>query len=239
MAKDSLKQYQDIIGYVFENEELLEASLSHSSACERRVDSNERLEFLGDAVLDIVICEELYRRFPEYLEGDLTILKSAVVSGKSCARVARDMELGGFLRVGKGISERGGLPDSLTAALLEAIIGAIYLDGGLEKARQFVLRHFEPLIKLANEDQYHRDYKSMLQQHAQGELGVPVSYELLDEKGPDHAKAFEIGVSMVVAGKTRRFTPAWGISKKEAEQKAAQSALEELGVVQTPFTEQA
>ena len=79
----------------------------------------------------------------------------------------------------------------------------------------------------------------MLQQHAQGELGVTVNYELLDEKGPDHAKAFEIGVSMVVAGKTRRFTPAWGISKKEAEQKAARSALEELGVVETPFPEQA
>ncbi len=232
MAKNALKQCQDIIGYHFADEELLAMALTHSSACERRVDSNERLEFLGDAVLDIVICAELFRRFPEYLEGDLTILKSAVVSGRSCARVARKLELQAFLRVGKGITERREVPDSLSAAMLEAIIGAIYLDGGLERAREFVLSHFEPLIKLVSEDQYHRDYKSLLQQHAQSELGVVLSYELLDEKGPDHAKAFEIGVSMVIEGKTRRFTPAWGISKKEAEQKAARIALEELAVLE-------
>ncbi len=232
MTKNALKRCQDIIGYRFGDEELLGTALRHSSACERRVDSNERLEFLGDAVLDIVICEELFRRFPQYLEGDLTILKSAVVSGRSCARVTRKLELQPFLRVGKGITERREVPDSLSAAMLEAIIGAIYLDGGLERARKFVLRHFEPLIKLASEDQYHRDYKSMLQQHAQGELGVVLSYELLDEKGPDHAKAFEVGVSMVIEGKTRRFTPVWGISKKEAEQEAAKRALEELGVLE-------
>ena len=232
MIKNALEQCQDIIGYRFKDEGLLEVALKHSSACDQRVDSNERLEFLGDAVLDIVICEELFRRFPQYLEGDLTILKSAVVSGKSCARVARELELQPFLQVAKGITERHGMPDSLAAAMLESIIGAIYLDSGLESAQKFVLRHFEPLIKLASEDQYHRDYKSMLQQHAQGELGVAMSYELLDEKGPDHAKAFEIGVSMVIDGKTRRFTPAWGISKKEAEQEAAKKALEELGVLE-------
>jgi len=232
MTENALKQCQQIIGYQFSDEGLLEVALSHSSVCERRMDSNERMEFLGDAVLDIVICDELFRRFPEYLEGDLTILKSAVVSGRSCARVGRKLELQSFLQVGKGITERREVPDSLTAAMLEAIIGAIYLDGGLEKAREFVLSHFEPLIKLVSEDQYHRDYKSLLQQHAQSELGVVLSYELLDEKGPDHAKAFEIGVSMIIEGKTRRFTPAWGISKKEAEQKAARIALEELEVLE-------
>lgn len=232
MTKNSLQQCQDTIDYHFCDEELLGVALRHSSACDQRVDSNERLEFLGDAVLDIIICAELFRRFPQYLEGDLTILKSAVVSGKSCARVARELELQHFLQVAKGITERRGMPDSLAAAMLESIIGAIYLDGGLENAQKFVLRHFEPLIKLASEDQYHRDYKSMLQQHAQGELGVAMSYELLDEKGPDHAKAFEIAVSMVIDGKTRRFTPTWGISKKEAEQEAAKKALEELGVLE-------
>ena len=232
MAKNALKQCQDIIGYCFGDEDLLGVALTHSSACEQRLDSNERLEFLGDAVLDIVICAELFRRFPHYLEGDLTILKSAVVSGRSCARVARNLELQPFLRLGKGITERREVPDSLIAAMLEAIIGAIYLDGGPEKARGFVLRNFEPLIKLVSEDQYHRDYKSILQQHAQSEMGVVLTYELLDEKGPDHAKAFEIGVSMVIEGKTRRFTPAWGISKKEAEQKAAKTALEELGLLE-------
>ena len=116
MAKNALKRCQDIIGYRFGDEELLGAALRHSSACERRADSNERLELLGDAVLDIVICEELFRRFPQYLEGDLTILKSAVVSGRSCARVARKLELQPFLRVGKGITERREMPDSLVAA---------------------------------------------------------------------------------------------------------------------------
>ena len=232
MVKNALKQCQDIIGYRFDDEGLLEVALKHSSACGQRVDSNERLEFLGDAVLDIIICEELFRRFPHYLEGDLTILKSAVVSGKSCAQVARKLELQPFLQVGKGIDEQGGLPDSLVAAMLESIIGAIYLDGGLKEAQKFVMRQFEPLITLASEDQYHRDYKSMLQQHAQAKLGVTLNYELLDEKGPSHAKAFEIGVSMVIEGKTRRFTPAWGISKKEAEQEAARKSLEELGVLE-------
>ena len=95
-----------------------------------------------------------------------------------------------------------------------------------------MLKHFEPFIKLVDADQHHRDYKSMLQQYAQNEHGNSPSYELLDEKGPDHAKAFEIGARMLIAGQTRTFTPAWGISKKEAEQKAAQLALEELGVLE-------
>ena len=233
----NLEQCQQAIDYHFGDQDLLVAALRHSSASNQRTDSNERLEFLGDAVLGIVICEELYRRFPDYLEGDLTIIKSAVVSGRSCMRVARELGLEDFLSVGKGISTRQEVPDSLIAAMLEAIIGAIYLDGGLEKARDFILRHFEPLIQLADSDRYHLDYKSMLQQHAQSELGNGPTYELLDEKGPDHAKAFEIGVSLVIEGRTRRFRPAWGISKKEAEQKAARQALEELGVLKEGLAE--
>lgn len=227
MTKNSLQQCQDTIDYHFCDEELLGVALRHSSACDQRVDSNERLEFLGDAVLDIIICAELFRRFPQYLEGDLTILKSAVVSGKSCARVARELELQHFLQVAKGITERRGMPDSLAAAMLESIIGAIYLDGGLENAQKFVLRHFEPLIKLASEDQYHRDYKSMLQQHAQGELGVAMSYELLDEKGPDHNKCFQVAAVI----RHHRYPGAWGITKKDAEQRAAYEALVEMGLI--------
>ena len=232
MSKNTPEQCQEVIGYQFDDPDLLDVALSHSSICDQKVNSNERLEFLGDAVLDIVICEELYRKFPEYLEGDLTILKSAIVSGKSCARVAHELEIEAFLHVGKGITKRRKLPDSLTAAMVEAIIGAIYLDGGLEKARDFILKQFEPIIELTSDDQYQQDHKSMLQQHAQAQLGSALNYELLDEKGPDHAKAFEIGVSMILDGKTRRFTPAWGISKKEAEQKAAKTALEELGLLE-------
>ena len=229
---DALQQCQKIIKYRFADVSLLTTALTHSSISNQRIDSNERLEFLGDAVLGIIICEELYRRFPQQLEGDLTIRKSAVVSRRTCARVAGKLGLAGFLSLGKGISEEQDLPESLSAAVLEAIVGAIYLDGGLKKARSFVVRYFEPFMKLAEAEQHYRDYKSMLQQYAQGECGSSPSYELLDEKGPDHAKAFEVCASMLIAGQTHTFPPAWGISKKEAEQKAAKMALEELGVLE-------
>ena len=225
----ALVQCQDIIDHHFRDLELLATSLRHSSACDQRVDSNERLEFLGDAVLDIIICEDLYRRFPEYLEGDLTILKSAVVSRRTCAQVAQKLGLQRFLRLGKGITEQTDLPESLSAAVLESIVGAIYMDAGLAKARSFVERHFEPFVELA---QQHRDYKSMFQQYTQSEHGTSPHYELLDEKGPDHAKAFEVAAAIRTNGQTRTFTPAWGVSKKDAEQKAAKLALEKLGVVE-------
>ena len=229
---DALQQCQETIKYRFADVSLLSTALTHSSISHQRMDSNERLEFLGDAVLGIIICEELYRLFPQYLEGELTIRKSAVVSRRTCAQVAQKLGLAHFLSLGKGISEQQDLPESLSSAVLEAIVGAIYLDGGLKKARSFVVKHFEPFIKLVDAEQHYRDYKSMLQQHAQSECGSSPSYELLDEKGPDHAKAFEVCASILIAGQTRTFPPAWGISKKEAEQKAAQMALEELGVLE-------
>ena len=224
-----LEQCQEIIDYHFSDLELLSASLRHSSASDQRLNSNERLEFLGDAVLDIIICEDLYRRFPQYLEGDLTILKSAVVSRRTCAQVAQKLGLQSFLSLGKGITEQTSLPESLSAAVIESIVGAIYLDGGLEQARRFVQRNFEPFIESA---QQHRDYKSMFQQYTQSEHSTSPFYELLDEKGPDHAKAFEVAAGYRVGGQTRTFTSAWGISKKEAEQKAAKIALEQLGVLE-------
>jgi ribonuclease-3 len=138
-----------------------------------------------------------------------------------------------FLRLGKGITEQTDLPESLAAAVLESIIGAIYLDGGLEPACSFVQRHFEPFIELA---QHYQDYKSMFQQYAQSEHGTSPFYELLDEKGPDHAKAFEVVATFRVSGKAHTFSPAWGGSKKDAEQKAAKIALEKLGLLQEPPT---
>ena len=233
-----LQRCRDVIEYDFGDPELLRAALRHSSASDERIDSNERLEFLGDAVLDLVICEELYRRFPRYLEGSLTILKSAVVSRRTCAQVAQELNLERFLILGKGITEQQDVPGSLSAAVLESIVGAIYLDGGLEEARSFILRHFESFIELVDSDQYHRDYKSMLQQYAQSEHGSSPSYELLDEKGPDHAKAFEIAVNIFASQQIRTFPAAWGVSKKDAEQKAAKMALEELSVLEkSPATE--
>ena len=225
----TLAQCQDIIDYHFRDLDLLSISLRHSSSSDQRLDSNERLEFLGDAVLDIIICEDLYRQFPQYLEGELTILKSAVVSRRTCAQVARKLGLESFLRLGKGITGQTDLPESLAAAVVESIVGAIYLDGGLEPARSFVQRHFESFIELA---QHHQDYKSMFQQYAQSEHGTSPFYELLDEKGPDHAKAFEVAAAYRASGQTHTFSPAWGGSKKDAEQKAAKIALEKLGLLE-------
>ena len=232
MEASVLDTCQGLIGYHFDDLDVLALALTHSSVAPTRFDSNERLEFLGDAVFGMVSCEELYRRCDQMLEGDMTKIKSVVVSCRTCAEIGEQLGISELMHLGKGIGRGGSLPASVSGAVFESIVGAIFMDGGLEPARKFVLTLVGPYIDKAMADGHLRNYKSMLQQHAQGTLGVTVNYELLDEKGPGHAKAFEIGVSMIIEGKTRRFTPAWGISKKETEQEAAKKALEELGVLE-------
>ena len=225
---------QEIIRYSFDDPQLLAAALTHASLADNRVDSNERLEFLGDAILGTVVCFELYRRFPDYLEGELTKIKSAVVSRRTCAHIARGLGLPKFLFLGKGMSTRGQLPSSLAAAVYESLIAAIYLDSGnggdgdLGEARRFILRTANEHITQAAESEHQRNFKSQLQQYAQKTLSATPLYDLLDEKGPDHSKCFEVGV--VIKG--RRYSSAWGPSKKEAEQKAAYLALRELEVIE-------
>jgi ribonuclease III len=226
---------EQILGYTFTNPDLLKESLTHASVADNRVNSNERMEFLGDAVLDLIICEALYRRFPEYLEGDLTKIKSAVVSRRTCAEVSVETGLIDLLIIGKGISNRETMPHSLAAAVYESIVAAIYLDGGFEVVKQYVLRTMSPKIESIASNSHLHNYKAVLQQHAQKSMGATPIYELLDEKGPDHSKCFEVCVC--VDG--RRFTSAWGPNKKMAEQKAALLALEELGVLGTGDVDQA
>jgi len=222
---DHLKAVQDLIDYRFNDLGLLSAALTHASVADDRLASNERLEFLGDAVLGLVICQELFSRFPDFLEGDLTRIKSVVVSRETCARVADRLDLAEHLNLGKGIIEAPHMPASLTACGYEAVVGAIYLDGGLEPARRFILAHMDEEIERVMAGEHRLNYKSLLQQHAQHDLGATPQYELLDEKGPDHAKAFEVAV--VIRG--RRYPGAWGPSKKTAEQRAAMEALRVLG----------
>jgi ribonuclease-3 len=222
---ESVEAVQAILGHTFHDRSLLESALTHASVAEHRLASNERLEFLGDAVLGLVICEELYNRFPEYLEGEMTRVKSVVVSREACARVAQRLNLISHLAMGKGITDSPNVPASLAACALEAIIGALYLDGGLEPAKAFILKHMTEEIDCVEAGEHRLNYKSLLQQHAQHDLGATPSYDLLDEKGPDHAKAFEIAV--VIRG--RRYPGAWGPSKKAAEQLAAMEALRVLG----------
>jgi len=221
----AIEAVQAILDYRFKEPELLACALTHASIATTRLTSNERLEFLGDAILGLVICEEIYNRFPRYLEGELTRIKSVVVSRETCAHVADKLDLVRHLSLGKGITESENLPASLAACALEAIIGAAYLDGGLEPARRFILAHMSEEIDRVLAGEHSRNYKSLLQQHAQRDLGASPNYEVLDEKGPDHAKAFEVAVTI----RGRRYPSAWGPSKKAAEQCAAREALRVLG----------
>jgi len=227
--QDILQAVQGVIGYRFQNTGLLIAALTHSSSADARVNSNERLEFVGDSILGMVVCKELYRRFPEYLEGELTKIKSAVVSRKTCAAISRSLGLQKYLFLGKGMSGRSQLPSSLAAAVYEALIAALYLDSGeLHVAEQFILGTAREHIIQAAESEHQRNFKSQLQQHAQRAMSATPIYDLMDEKGPDHSKCFE--VSVIIQG--RRYASAWGPSKKEAEQKAAYYALRELDAVE-------
>jgi ribonuclease-3 len=222
-----LHQIEHSIGYSFRDERYLAQALTHSSAADDRLASNERLEFLGDSVLALVICQTLYERFPSYLEGDLTKVNS-------CAKVARKLDLKSALKMGKGMSSVRTIPRSLEAGVIEAVIGAIYLDGGFNEAKAFILRTFDFLLEKAYNEGTHGNYKSLLQQYSQDKYGVTPTYVLLDEKGPDHNKCFESEVIL----DEHHFSSAWGVTKKEAEQLAALNALKELGVLNPSETEE-
>lgn len=214
-----------VIGHQFRDPGLLCRALTHASVAESRVESNERLEFLGDAVLGMVACERIFRRFPTLLEGEMTKIKSAAVSRRACTQIARSLGLQELLILGKGM-QSSTQPPSLAAAVLEAVIGAVYVDAGYEAAAAFIGPHIDPIIERAAQSGHQQNFKSVLQQFAQQRFdGTPV-YRTLDEKGPDHAKAFKVCVEI----DSRRFEPAWGQSKKQAEQQAALLALRALGV---------
>ena len=226
MDTDWTDAAESITGYKFNDPALLEQALSHSSAVDNRTQSNERLEFLGDAVLGFVVCSETYARFPQFEEGDMTKVKSTVVSRKICAEVADSLEIARILRVGKGMHSQKEIPSSVTGAAFEALIGAIFIDGGFEKAKAFVLKTMSDRIDDAASSTHQDNYKSILQQFGQKREGVAPLYIVLDEKGPDHAKCFEVTVEL----NGRRFESRWAASKKEAEQLAALAALITLDV---------
>lgn len=223
-----LDEAAKVLGYRFNDPALLSEALTHASIADHRLQSNERMEFLGDAILGQVVCEYLYHTFPDLLEGDMTKIKSAVVSRRVCAQISQKIDLARMLNLGKGMTGRPSMPASVAAAVLESIIAAIYLDGGIEPARKFILKHMKPHIHEAESSTHHQNFKSVLQQHAQRHFPSNPTYILLDEKGPDHAKAFEVCVEV----NGRRYPSAWANAKKEAEQRAALIALTELGVVE-------
>jgi len=219
------------VGYVFSDKNLLQAALTHASGAEHRLASNERLEFLGDAILGAVVCEVLYRQFPEYLEGELTRIKSIVVSRQTCAKISESLGMQEFLILGKGMTTHPSVPSSLLADVFESMVAGIYLDGGSQAAREFLERFILPEIELAAGGVLGKNYKSLLQQLAQREHGTTPNYQLLDEKGPDHSKCFKIAAQ--IGG--IRYQAAWGRNKKEAEQLAARNALNEMAG-KAPYT---
>ena len=223
---------EERIGYKFNNRGLLLSALTHSSGAEHRLASNERMEFLGDSILGVIVCELLYQQFPAYLEGDLTRIKSIVVSRQTCAKISQSLGMQEFLILGKGMTTHPTVPMSLLADVFESLVAAIYLDGGMEEAKTFILKHLAPEIELAADGESGFNYKSVLQQVAQREHGTTPTYQLMDEKGPDHSKCFKIAAQ--VGGS--QFHAAWGRNKKEAEQRAARNALSQLVGEEPPYS---
>ena len=216
-----LDDCQKAIRYRFQRPELLRAALTHTSGANTRLGSNERMEFLGDSVLGLVTCELLYQRFPEFQEGDLTKVKSVVVSRKTCAQFSQSLGLGDYLFMGKGMQLYNEIPSNMLADLFEALVAAIFLDSGWGKAKQFVAEFVGPEIERVAQQAVGSNSKSQLQQVAQREFGDMPRYVILDEQGPDHDKCFNITAQ--IGG--HRYPPAWGPNKKEAEMKAALNAL--------------
>jgi ribonuclease-3 len=229
MSKNELEisRLKETLGINWHDVGLLHLAMTHSSYSYEYKDklfNNQRLEFLGDAVLELLVSEHLYLRFPERTEGDLTKMRASAVCEPSLARLARQLNLGRCLFMGKGEERSGGRErPSILADSFESLLGAVYLDGGLEEARRFLLKYIKPLIEDIIKGNLDRDFKTELQELLQKKSGETVHYIILKEDGPDHDKIFTAGV--IYEG--REMGRGTGHSKKEAEQQAARIALYE------------
>ncbi|MCA9070211.1 MAG: ribonuclease III [Planctomycetaceae bacterium] len=223
-VQQKLELCEALLHYRFLDRALLETCLTHASVAKTRLDSNERLEFLGDAILGAIVCERLFHRFPEATEGELTRMKSSLVSRNTCAAITKELGLDRCLLLGKGLSVHHEIPLSIMAGVIEALVAGVYFDGGMEACRRMVERMLSSRIEQNTPFDRARNFKSQLQQLSQKSFGETPIYQVLDEKGPDHSKCFQ--VSAVIGPQT--FPSAWGNSKKEAEQRAASNALLEI-----------
>lgn len=224
-----IKEFSNLLQIHFNNNELLHQALTHTSFAneskELGVQHNERLEFLGDAVLDLVVGEVLFKQFPQLPEGDLTKARARIVCEPTLASCATKLGIGNYLLLGKGeISSGGRQRISILADAFEAIIGAIYLDSGYANASRFIVDHLQGELNLVKSGEYANDYKTLLQEVIQRQGEQKISYDVINEEGPDHDKTFMVMVC--VNGKT--LGSGQGKSKKEAEQNAAKQALAKL-----------
>lgn len=227
--KKALKELQKKLHYRFKSLDLLDQGLRHKSFVhenpEARGEDNERLEFLGDAVLNLVIGHLIMEGHPDYSEGSLSQLRAAVVNEARLANIARELTLGEYLLLGKGEEmTRGREKNSILAASLEALLAAVYLDGGFKKAFQVISQQFSASLETAEQEGFYQDFKTMLQELSQKSLKATPQYLLVKEFGPDHNKVF--GIKVMIQGKVAGVGA--GKTKKEAEQKAAQRTLQRL-----------
>ncbi len=223
-----MKALQENLDYKFKNEKLLINALTHSSfANEARdgIGSNERLEFLGDSVLSIIVSEYIYKKFKNLPEGELTKMRAALVCEKSLCGFSRELQIGKYLRLGKGEEKSGGRErDSILADAFEAVLAAMYLDGGIEIAKKHVMRFVTKELQHTDEEVF-KDYKTALQEIIQRNPEESVTYILTGESGPDHNKIFEVEVKL----NSNTIGRGIGKNKKQAEQSAAKEALTLMG----------
>lgn len=217
------------IGYKFKNLDLLKEALTHRSYLNEepawKIPNNERLEFLGDAVLELAVTEELYNRFPEYNEGQMTSIRSALVNYQMLFRVAKNVNLEDFILLSRGEGkDTGRAREVILANAFEALIGAIYLDSDYRAAKEFINKSVMANLDEVLEKELYRDPKSLLQEKIQEQLKVTPTYKVLEESGPDHQKVFTVGVYFGDQLMARGAGP----SKQEAEVEAARAALEQL-----------
>ena len=215
---------EEQVGYTFKNKELLKTALTHTSyAYEKNVQSNEKLEFLGDSILEFISSVYLYSNHSNLKEGEMTKVRAQVVCEESLYKIAKSHDFSDFLRLGKSEKMSGGkIKTAILADSVEAVIAAMYLDGGLEPAEKFIIKNLKEEIKIASKNVGQKDYKTVLQEILQKHGGVDIKYNITKETGPDHDKVFEAEVlynKKVLAEGT-------GKSKKHAEMEAAKHAIE-------------
>ena len=231
--KKNISEIEEKIGYSFKDKDHLFLALTHSSFANEnksmKIKSNERLEFLGDAILNIIISEKIYLNFTGLEEGDMTKVRANIVCEQSLMNCSNTLEIGNYLLLGKGEELTGGRSRiSILSDAFEALLGAIYIDGGMEEAKRFIGKQMGELIENSACGLVFMDYKTLFQEMIQKNSENKIAYEVINEEGPDHNKMFvsQVKVSNIVMGTGK------GKSKKEAEQNAAQAAIEHYQRVQ-------
>ena len=221
-----MKNLEEKIGYIFTEKQLLNKALTHTSyAYEHKVESNEKLEFLGDSILEFISSIYLFENYPNLKEGEMTKVRATVVCENSLYKIAKKLNFSDFLNLGKSERLSGGEDrPAILADSVEAVIAAIYLDGGLEEAKKFIIENLKEEIKIASQNVGQKDYKTVLQEKLQEHGEVKIEYTIIRETGPDHDKTFEAQVEC----NNKKLATGKGKTKKHAEMEAARRALENL-----------